>query len=146
MNSLPPYLSYIGIGIAGILSLIVIIWIIIAARVFLLTQGLPKVITAFFALIVEDKIDEAYQSTTDDFKAKVSKKKFIKLIKNHKFKQFKRTTMTMPKVEGDSPTETLRDRETIGVNLILSSGREIPLEMAFAKEGKVWKVDDLKLK
>ena len=41
MNSLPAYVSYIGIGVAGILGLIVIIWIIIAARVFLLTQGLP---------------------------------------------------------------------------------------------------------
>ncbi|MGB3693975.1 MAG: hypothetical protein WA865_04855 [Spirulinaceae cyanobacterium] len=138
MNSLPPYVSYLGIGVAAILGLIVIIWAILAARVFMLTKGLPKVITAFFALIVEGEIDEAYQSTTNDFRAKIPKKKFIKLIKNNKFKQFKRTTMAMPKVEGE--------REIIDVTLILNSGREILLEMAFAKKGKVWRIDDLKKK
>ena len=46
--------------------------------------------------------------------------------------------MSMPVVEGD--------RETIGITLILKSGREIPLEMTFAKEGKAWKLDDLRKK
>lgn len=138
MDSLPSYVSYIGIGVAAVLGLIVMIWIIVAARIFITTKGLPKEINNFFALIVEDKIDEVYKKTTDNFKANLPKKKFIRLIRNNKFKQFKRTIMSMPVVEGD--------RETIGITLILKSGREIPLEMTFAKEGKAWKLDDLRKK
>ena len=87
MELLQPYGKYILIGLAALAGIAVLIWISIVVIVMRNTKGIPMVINKFFESIVEDKIDELYNSTTDNFRSRISKPQFRKLIKNKKFKQ-----------------------------------------------------------
>ncbi|MGL4880922.1 MAG: hypothetical protein ACRC8K_07640 [Waterburya sp.] len=102
------------------------------------TQGIPLVISDFFKLIIENKIDEVYRSTTDNFQQRISKPQFLKLIKKYKFKQYKRTLLAIPKMDQG-------DHSTIDVTLILESGREIPLQFDVVRDNKKWKIDLLQI-
>lgn len=135
MESSQPILTYLGIGSAAIVGIVIIIWAFLAFRVFTLTKGLPKVITEFFTLIAENKIDEAYQKTTEKFRDRTSKQQFIKFIKTHKLNQYKRSTMSIPTVKEGS--------HFVDVKVITNIGREIPLEMAFIQQAKEWKIQQL---
>jgi hypothetical protein len=73
--------------------------------------------------------------TTERFRAKTSKQQFIKFIKTNKLKQYKRTVLSIPTDEGDS--------YVLDINLILNSGREIPMKIGLVKQGKDWKIDQL---
>ncbi|MCL1473905.1 hypothetical protein [Argonema antarcticum] len=135
MESYQPFLTYLGIGTATIVVIVAIIWAFLAFRIFSLTKGLPQAITEFFTLISEEKIDQAYQLTTENFRTKTSKQQLIKFIKNNKIKQYKRSTMSIPKVEDN--------RHLLDIKLITSTGREIPLKMAFVRQAKEWRIDQL---
>lgn len=135
MESYQPFLTYLGIGTAALVVIIALIWAFFAFRIFSLTKGLPQAITEFFTLIAEDKIDQAYQLTTENFRTKTSKQQLLKFIKTNKLKQFKRTTMSIPKVEDNS--------HLLDINLITHTGREIPLKMAFIRQAKEWRIDQL---
>lgn len=138
MEFIQPYGKYILIGIATIAGIAILLWLLIVVIVMRNTQGIPLVISDFFKLITENKIDEVYRSTTDNFQQRISKPQFVKLIKKYKFKQFKRTLLAIPKMDTG-------DRSTIDVTLILESGREIPLQFVVARENKKWKIDLLKI-
>jgi hypothetical protein len=135
MESYQPFLTYLGIGSAAIVGIVAIIWAFLAFRVFTLTKGLPKAITEFFTLIAEDKIDAAYQLTTEKFREQTSKQQLIKFIKNNKINQFKRSTMSIPTVKEGS--------HFVDVKVITNIGREIPLEMAFIRQDQEWKIHQL---
>ena len=136
METFQPYLSYLGIGLAGILGLLLLVWIIVSVTIFLKTKGLPQAIRAFFTLIVDGNITGAYQLTTDEFKAKTSKKEFTKFIKKNKLNKYSRNTMSIPTVEGN--------RHCLEVTAIAENGQEIPLKIALIKNNKDWQIADLK--
>lgn len=138
MELLQPYGKYVLIGLGAIAIIAIFIWVSVVAIVMRNTKGIPLVINDFFKLIIEGKIDEAYRSTTDNFQSRMSKPQFRKLIKNKKFKQFKRTSLGIPKMDtGDS--------STIDATLILNSGREIPLKFNVVRQNKQWKIDILEI-
>ncbi len=138
MELLQPYGKYVLIGLGAIAVIAIFIWVSVVVIVMRNTKGIPLVINDFFKLIIEGKIDEAYRSTTDNFQSRMSKPQFRKLIKNKKFKQFKRTSLGIPKMDtGDS--------STIDATLILNSGREIPLKFNVVRQNKQWKIDILEI-
>jgi len=133
MEKFQPYLSYVGIGLAGILGLVLVVWIVVAVTILLKTKGLPQAIGQFFTLIANGNITGAYQLTTDEFQAKNSKKQFTKFIKTHKLNKYTRTTMSIPTVESNI--------HSLEVTVITNTGKEIPLKMSFVKVDKNWIVD-----
>jgi len=138
MELLQPYGKYILIGLAAIAGIAVVVWVSVVVIVMRNTKGIPLAINEFFELISENKIDEAYLSTTDNFRSRISQPQFRKLIKNYKFKQYQRTSLGMPEMKtGDS--------SKISANLILKSGREIPLKFNVARRNKEWKIDFLEV-
>ena len=69
MERFQPYLSYIGIGLASILGLLIVVWIVVAVNILLKTKGLPQAIAQFFTLIVDGNITLATETlyVEDDF-------------------------------------------------------------------------------
>ena len=129
------FIGYLGIGVAAVVGIVLIVWLIFFVRIFFGTKGLPQAITKFFELIATGEIDKAYQLTTESFRAQTSKKQFLKFIKTNKFKQYQRLKMAMPSIKGGDCT--------MGVTLITKSGIEIPLKMGLMRKGKGWQIDVL---
>lgn len=138
MELLQPYGKYILIGLASIAGIAVLIWVSVVVIVMRNTKGIPLVINHFFELIAEDKIDEAYLSAADNFRSRISKPQFRKLIKNNKFKQYQRTSLGMPEMETGNNSK-------IDATLILKSGREIPLKISVVRQNRAWKIDFLEI-
>jgi hypothetical protein len=135
MEKFPPYLSYLGIGVAGLVGLLLLVWVIVAIRILQKTKGLPQAIGTFLTLIVEGNVTAAYQLTTDNFQAKMSKQAFSKFIKKHKLHQYTRTRMSIPTVEENC--------HSLAVTVITKTGQEIPLKMSFIKHQKTWQLEEL---
>ncbi|NEP58901.1 MAG: DUF4864 domain-containing protein [Symploca sp. SIO2G7] len=129
------FIGYLGIGVAAVVGIVLIVWLILFVRIFFGTKGLPQAITKFFELIATGEIDTAYQLTTESFRAQVSKKQFLKLIKTNKLKQYQRLKMAMPTINGEDCT--------MEVTLITKSGTEIPLKTGLIRQGKGWQIDVL---
>ncbi|NEQ67606.1 MAG: hypothetical protein F6K21_19285 [Symploca sp. SIO2D2] len=129
------FIGYLGIGVAAVVGIVLIVWLIFFVRIFFGTKGLPQAITNFFELIATGEIDNAYQLTTENFRTQVSKKQFLKFLKTNKFKQYQRLKMAMPSIKGKDCT--------IGITLITKSGIEIPLKMGLMRKGKDWQIDVL---
>ncbi len=138
MELLQPYGKYVLIGLGAIAAIAILVWVSVVVIVMRNTKGIPLVINDFFKLIIEDKIDKAYQSTTGNFQSRMSKPQFRKLIKNKKIKQFKRTLLEIPKMNN-------ADSSTIDITLILNSGREIPLKFGVVRQNKQWTIDTLEV-
>ena len=138
MELLQSYGKYILIGLAAIAGITILVWVSVVVIVMRNTKGIPVVINNFFELIAEDKIDEAYLSTTGNFRNRISKPQFRKLIKNNKFKQYQRTSLGMPQMETGNSSN-------IDAVLILKSNREIPLRFNVARQSKEWKIDFLEI-
>ena len=135
---LQPYGKYIFIGVGGLMVLAVIFWLGTAVIVMRNTKGIPLAINDFFSLIIDNKIDEAYYSTSDNFRSRISKPQWNKLIKTYKLKQHKQTRFDIPQMQS-------ANNSTIQGKLVLKSGREIPLQFSLVRINKQWKVNDLKI-
>lgn len=136
MELLQPYSKYILTIVAAIVAIAIIFWLGTAIIVMRNTKGIPLAINDFLNLIVENKIDEAYNSTSDNFRSHVSKPQLNKLIKNYKFKQYQQTRFEMPQMQ-------TANNSTLDTTLVLKSGREIPLRFALVRINKKWKIDAL---
>lgn len=136
MELLQPYGKYIVIGVAAVVGIAIILWIATAIIVMRNTKGIPLAINDFFNLIIENKIDEAYYSTSDNFQSRISKPQLNKLIKNYKFKQYQQTRFDMPQMQS-------ANNSTLDATVVLKSGREIPLKFTVVRLNKEWKVDAL---
>ena len=138
MELVQPYSRYIFIGISGLVVLAVIFWLGTVIIVMRNTKGIPLAINDFFKLIIENKIDEAYYSTSDNFRSRISKPQLNKLIKTYKFKQYQQTRLDIPQMQS-------ANNSTLQGKLVLKSGREIPLQFSLVRINKEWKVDGLKI-
>jgi len=138
MELLQPYSKYIWIGVIAIVAIAVILWLATAVIVMRNTKGIPLEINNFFDLVTENKIDEAYSSTSDRFRSQISKPQLNKLIKTYKFKQYYKTRLDMPQMQ------TAND-STLTATLILKSGREIPMQFALVRIDRQWKIDSLEI-
>ena len=138
MELLQPYSKYIFIGVGGLVVLAVIFWLGTVIIVMRNTKGIPLAINDFFNLIIENKIDEAYYSTSDNFRGRISKPQLNKLIKTYKFKQYKQTRLDIPQMQS-------ANNSTLQGKLVLKSGREISLQFSVVRINKEWKVDGIKV-
>ena len=138
MEFFQPYGKYVVIGIVAVVLIAIVLWIGTAFIVMRNTKGIPLAIQDFFNLISENKIDQAYRSTSENFQSIISRPQFNKLIKNYKFKQHQQTRLDMPQMQ-------TANNSTLDATLILKSGREISLRFALVRLNKEWTIDLLKI-
>ena len=134
MEVFQPYGKYVVIAAVAIVTIAIVLWIGTAVIVMRNTKGIPLAIQDFFSLVSENKIDEAYHSTSKNFQSVISRPQFNKLIKNYKFKQYQQTRLDMPQMQ-------TANNSTLDATLVLKSGREIPLHFALLRINKEWKID-----
>lgn len=130
-------LTHIGLGVAGLVGIGLLLWILLAIRVFTSTKGLPQFISGFFVTLMEGKTDRAYQMTTPAFRDRVSQKKFAKWVKAKRLQQYKRTDLGLPQAEGDT--------YHLDLTIELQSGKKVPIQMDLVREDKTWKIDQLQI-
>lgn len=128
-------LPYLGIGIASVLGILVLIWLLIAGSILLTTKGLPQALNNFFAAIVTDNLDAAYAMTTPNYQKRTSKKQFTKFVKANRLKQYKRLELPLFEPKGD--------RCPLDLSVELTTGEKMRLQMELVKEGKGWAIDGL---
>ena len=138
MELIQPYSKYIWFGVIAIIAIAIIIWLGAAVIVLRNTKGIPLEINNFFDLITDNKIDEAYSSTSDNFRSQISKPQLNKWVKTYKFKQYYKTRLDVPQMQ------TAND-STLKATLILKSGREIPMQFTLVRINREWKIDGLKI-
>ncbi len=128
-------LTYVGIGAASVLGILIVIWGSVAFTILRKTKGLPQALNNFFAAVVTGNIDAAYQMTTQDYRRRVNRKTFVQFIKKNQLKQYKRTKLAPPKIEGEA--------HALDITVELSSGKEVPLSFVFLKNGEQWAIESL---
>jgi len=138
MEFIQPYSKYITIAVIAIIAIAAAFWLATVVIVMRNTKGIPLAINDFFDLITENKVDEAYNSASNNFRSQISKPQLNKLIKTYKFKQYQQTRLDIPQMQ-------TANNSTLKATLILKSGREIPMHFALARIDREWKVDGLKM-
>jgi hypothetical protein len=128
-------LKYGGYGLGGLLLLLVILWIVTAARIVKQTKGLPQALNNFFAAIVSGKLDAAYAMTTKAYRNQFNRKDFIKFIKQNNLKQYKTSKLSAPLLEGGF--------YRLNITAELQSGDGVPLSFLWKQAGETWQIEQL---
>jgi hypothetical protein len=125
METLQPYLSYLGIGaaIVGVISLL--LWIGFAAMLSAATEGIPKLLGKFFNYLAMGDMETAYSLTSTRFQQSISQPQLQKLVRKHQIDKHKRLLLPVSLPGGDV--------NAFDITLVLISGREIPIEIELVK-------------
>jgi hypothetical protein len=135
METLPPYLAYIGIGAAIVGGIALLLWIIFAFLLSSATEGIPELLGKFFNYAAMGDFEQAYSLTTDRFQKSISRQQLRKLIQTHQIQNHKRILLPVSIPEGDT--------HTFDVTLVLESGQEIPISVELIRQEEKWAIDTL---
>lgn len=105
---------------------------VIVAGVFWATSGAVEAGENFLALIAQNKIEEAYQSTASGFRSQQDAATFGALVTNIGLTRYASASW--------SNREIQNDRATLEGSVTTTDGGTIPLTMALVSEGDAWKV------
>jgi hypothetical protein len=130
-------ISYGGIGLASLIGIAVLLWLVTAIRIILGSRNIPKQIGAFISAAGSGRIDEAYAMTTAAYRRKVPRQKFLQWVNQSQLRQYKSSRPATPKLDGE--------RFTLPVSIELRNGRTTTLQFTFLREGKTWAIDDLQI-
>jgi hypothetical protein len=104
----------------------------IIALVFWLTGGAVEASEKFLALIVQERMEEAYQSTAAGFRSQQDAATFAETVREIGLTRYKSASWTQRQIEND--------RATLEGSVTTVDGGTIPLTMALVSEGDEWKV------
>ena len=135
METLQPYLSYLGIGAAIVGVSALLLWIGFATMLSTATEGIPELIGKFFNYLAMGDLETAYSLTSDRFQQSISQKQMRKLVRSHQIDKHKRLLLPVSLPEGDA--------HAFDITLILTSGREIPISLELVRQGENWTIDAL---
>ena len=135
METLQPYLSYLGIGAAIVGAVAILLWIGFAAMLSTATEGIPELIGKFFNYLAMDDLETAYSLTSARFQQSISQSQMRKLVRSHQIDKHKRVLLPVSIPEGDA--------YAFDITLILRSGREIPISLELVRQGENWMIDAL---
>ena len=135
METLQPYLSYLGIGAAIVGAVALLLWIGFAAMLSTATEGIPELIGKFFNFLAMDDLETAYSLTSARFQQSISQPQMRKLVRSHQIDKHKRVLLPVSIPEGDA--------YAFDIILILRSGREIPISLELVRQGENWMIDAL---
>jgi Sec-independent protein translocase protein TatA len=115
----------------GCLAVVIIVAAVIAL-VFFATSDLPKAADAFFSLVQQGKIHEAYLATATEFRAATSEEDFAALLETSALGNYQNASWPSRSVKNNTGklegTVTTRD------------GGQIPVVLDLVKEGEAWKI------
>ena len=135
METLQPYLSYLGIGAAIVGAVALLLWIGFAAMLSTATEGIPELIGKFFNYLAMDDLETAYSLTSARLQQSISQPQMRKLVRKHQIDKHKRVLLPVSIPEGDA--------YAFDITLILRSGREIPISLELVRQGENWMIDAL---
>ena len=135
METLQPYLSYLGIGAAIVGAIALLLWMGFAAMLSAATEGIPKLLGKFFNYLAMGDVETAYSLTSTRFQQSISPSQLQKLVRKHQIDKHKRMLLPVSLPEGDA--------HTFDVTLVLTSGREIPISLELVRQGENWTIDAL---
>jgi hypothetical protein len=135
METLQPYLSYLGIGVAIVGGIGLLLWIGFAAMLSAATEGIPKLLGKFFHYLAMGDLETAYSLTSARFQQSISPSQLQKLVRKHQIDKHKRLLLPVSIPEGDA--------HAFDITLILTSGREIPILIELVRQGENWTIDAL---
>jgi hypothetical protein len=72
METLQPYLSYLGIGAAIVGAIALLLWIGFAAMLSAATEGIPELLGKFFNYLAMGDLETAYSLTSARFQQSIS--------------------------------------------------------------------------
>jgi hypothetical protein len=90
METLQPYLSYLGIGAAIVGAIALLLWIGFAAMLSTATEGIPELLGKFFNYLAMGDLETAYSLTSPRFQQSISQKQLQKLVQKHQIDKHKR--------------------------------------------------------
>jgi hypothetical protein len=135
METLQPYLSYLGIGVATVGGIGLLLWIGFAAMLSAATEGIPKLLGKFFHYLAMGDLETAYSLTSARFQQSISPSQLQKLVRKHQIDKHKRLLLPVSIPEGDA--------HAFDITLVLISGREIPILIELVRQGENWTIDAL---
>ena len=135
METLQPYLSYLGIGAAIVGAIALLLWIGFTAMLSAATEGIPELIGKFFNYLAIGDLETAYSLTSARFQQSISQSQMRKLVRSHQIDKHKRVLLPVSIPEGDA--------YAFDITLILRSGREIPISLELVRQGENWMIDAL---
>jgi hypothetical protein len=135
METLQPYLSYLGIGVAIVGGIGLLLWIGFAAMLSAATEGIPKLLGKFFHYLAMGDLETAYSLTSARFQQSISPSQLQKLVRKHQIDKHKRLLLPVSIPEGDA--------HAFDITLVLISGREIPILIELVRQGENWTIDAL---
>ena len=135
METLQPYLSYLGIGAAIVGAIALLLWMGFAAMLSAATEGIPKLLGNFFNYLAMGDVETAYSLTSARFQQSISPSQLQKLVRKHQIDKHKRMLLPVSLPEGDA--------HAFDVTLVLTSGREIPISLELVRQGENWTIDAL---
>jgi hypothetical protein len=116
------------VGILVVLALAVVI-VLVALQA---TKGVAKSAETFFSLIREGKMEEAYNSTAQEFQASTSFESFRQFLEITTLKNFSRASWTTRSINSNSG-------KLIG-SIHTQEGGVVPVEIDLVKEAGQWKI------
>ena len=135
METLAPYLSYLGIGAAIVGAIALLLWISSAAMLSAATEGIPELLGKFFNYLAIGDLETAYSLTTARFQQSISQPQMRKLVRKYQIDKHKRLLLPVSLPEGDT--------HGFDATLILTSGQEIPISIELVRQGEHWTIDAL---
>ena len=137
METLQPYLSYLGIGAAIVGAISLLLWIGFGAMLSAATEGIPELLGKFFNYLAMGDVETAYSLTSARFQQSISQPQLQKLVRKHQIDKHKRLLLPVSLPEGDA--------HAFDATLVLTSGREIPISLELVRQGEDenWTIDAL---
>jgi hypothetical protein len=143
LETLQPYLSYLGIGVAIVGAIALLLWIGFAVTLFTATEGIPEMLGKFFNCLAMGDLETAYSFTSARFQQSISQRQLQKLVRKHQIDKHKRLLLPVSLPEGDT--------HAFDVTLILTSEREVPISILhgrgsaneLVRQGENWTIDAL---
>jgi hypothetical protein len=135
LETLQPYLSYLGIGAAIVGAIALLLWIGFAVTLSAATEGIPEMLGKFFNYLAMGDLETAYSFTSARFQQSISQRQLQKLVRKHQIDKHKRLLLPVSLPEGDA--------HAFDVTLILTSEREVPISLELIRQGENWTIDAL---
>jgi len=121
----------------GIIILAVAAFLVLAVVVtFFATSGLPKAADAFFSLLQQGRVHDAYLATAADFRAATSEEDFTAFLQTTALVNYQSASWSSRSIKNN----TGRLEGTVTTK----EGGQVPVEVDLVKEGEQWKILSLR--
>jgi hypothetical protein len=90
LETLQPYLSYLGIGVAIVGAIALLLWIGVAVTLSAATEGIQELLGKFFNYLAMGDLETAYSLTSSRFQQSISQAQMRKLMRKHQIDKHKR--------------------------------------------------------